>query len=150
MPYSLGAGQCSKSASLYQIKYMAKESFEIAASALVLVEAYKESKKYSSIAIDAGTMERDGKYFCQHLINLVTMEMDAVQAASLVTSLRSSASSDSIQYFSGWDVQRLARIVENKPPYSLVLNTPLVSKTSLQTSATRNLQRSSCVTIPAR
>jgi hypothetical protein len=41
------------------------------------------------------------------------------------------------------------RVKPNTPPYSLVLNTPLVSETFLRTSATRNLQRSSCVTIPA-
>jgi hypothetical protein len=41
------------------------------------------------------------------------------------------------------------RVRPNTPPYSLVLNTPLVSETFVQTSATRNLQRSSCVTILA-
>ncbi len=112
MPYSLGAGQGSKSACLYQIKYMAKECVEIASSASVLVEAYNDFKKYPSTADDAGTMERDGKFFCQHLINLVTMEMDGLQAASLVSGLRSSERSDSIIFFSGWDVQRLACIVE--------------------------------------
>jgi hypothetical protein len=41
------------------------------------------------------------------------------------------------------------RVRPNTPPYLLVLNTSLVFETFLQTSTTRNLQRSSCVTIPA-
>ena len=41
------------------------------------------------------------------------MELEGVQAASLVASLKSSGSSDAIHYFSGWDIQRLASIVAN-------------------------------------
>ena len=109
--YSLGAGQGSKSACLYQIKYMSKESVAIAAVQSVLVDAYNHNKKYASTAEDAGTQDRWAKYFCQRAINHSTIELEGVQAASLITSLRSSGSSDSINYFSGWDVERVARIV---------------------------------------
>ena len=95
---------------MYQIKYMSKECVAIAAVASVLVEAYNHNKKYASTAEDAGTQDRWGKYFCQRAINHSTMELEGVQAASLITTLRSSGSSDSIHYFSGWDVERLARI----------------------------------------
>ena len=40
VPYTLGAGQGSKGASMYQIKYMGKDCVEISASASVLVDAY--------------------------------------------------------------------------------------------------------------
>jgi hypothetical protein len=90
---------------------MSKDSVAISASASVLVDAYKHNKKYASTAEDAGTLDREGKYFCQRAINHSTMELEGVQAASLVASLKSSGSSDAIHYFSGWDIQRLAQIV---------------------------------------
>ena len=82
----------------------------IAAVASVLVEAYNHNKKYASTAEDADTQDRWAKYFCQRTINHSTLELEGVQAASLITTLRSSGSSDSIHYFSAWDVDRLARI----------------------------------------
>ena len=89
---------------------MSKDSVAISASASVLVDAYKHNKMYASTAEDAGTMDREGKYFCQRAINHSTMEMEGVQAASLVASLRSSDSSDAVHFYSGWDIRRLARI----------------------------------------
>jgi hypothetical protein len=112
VPLSLGAGQGSKGAALYQIKYMAKECVETAASATVLIDAHKHNKQYASTADDAGTIEREAKYFCQRVINHAAMELEAVQAAGIVLGLHSSGSSDSMQYFSGWDILRLARIAE--------------------------------------
>jgi hypothetical protein len=103
VPYSLGAGQGSKSASLYQIKYMRKDCVEIAGSASVLVDAYKHIKEFQSTALDSGTKERQAKHFCERVIN-TGMELEAVQAAALVLGIPSSGASDPIQYFSGWDV----------------------------------------------
>jgi hypothetical protein len=111
VPYTLGAGQSSKSACLYQIKYMSKDGVAITASASVLIDAYNHNKQYASTAEDAGSIDRKGKFYCQRALNHSTMELEGHQAASLVTSLPSSGSSDTIHFYSGWDIQRLARTV---------------------------------------
>ena len=107
---TLGAGQGSKSASLYQIKYMSKNSVDISQSASVLIEAYDHNVKYPSVAEDATTYDRIAKYFCQRVINHSAMELEGGQAAEIVLGERSSGSSDALVFFSGWDMQRLARI----------------------------------------
>lgn len=101
----------SKAANMYQIKYMTKACVEISASASVLLDALKHNKEYASTAVDTGTIDRTSKYFCQRAIHHSGMEMEGIQAAGIVTSLRSSGSSDVIHYYSAWDMQRLARIV---------------------------------------
>ena len=90
---------------------MSKDSVAITASASVLIDAYKHNEKYASTAEDADSTDRKGKYYCQRALNHSTMKLEGHQAASLVTSLPSSASSDVIHFYSGWDVQRLALIV---------------------------------------
>ena len=110
VPLTLGAGQGSKSASLYQIKYMSKNSVDISQSASVLIEAYDHNVKYPSVAEDATTYDRIAKYFCQRVINHSAMELEGGQAAEIVLGERSSGSSDALVFFSGWDMQRLARI----------------------------------------
>jgi hypothetical protein len=69
----------------------------------------KHIKEYHSTAEDSGTEERQAKHFCQRVINSA-MEIEAVQAAGVVCGIRSSGASDAIQYYSAWDVLRLARI----------------------------------------
>ncbi len=110
VPLTLGAGQGSKSASLYQIKYMSKNSVDIPQSASVLIDAMDHNAKYPSVAEDASTYDRIAKYFCQRVINHLAMELEGGQAAEIVMGERSSGSSDALVYFSGWDMQRLARI----------------------------------------
>ncbi len=90
---------------------MSKDSVAITASASVLIDAYNHNKQYASTAEDVGSIDRGGKYYCQRTLNHSTMELEGHQAASLVTSLPSSASSDAIHFYSGWDILRLARIV---------------------------------------
>jgi hypothetical protein len=88
---------------------MGKDCVEIAGSASVLVDAYKHIKEFPSTATDSGTKEREAKHFCERVIN-TGIELEAVQAAALVLGIPSSRASNPIQYFSGWDVLRLARI----------------------------------------
>ena len=110
VPLTTGAGQGSKAACFYQIKYMSKESVEISASASMLMDAYEHNKIYLSTADDAETYDRQAKYFCQRVLNHACMELEGLQAAGIVLGHRSSGSSDALVYYSGWDVQRLARI----------------------------------------
>lgn len=110
VPLTTGAGQGSKAACFYQIKYMSKESVEISASASMLMDAYQHNKIYLSTADDADTYDRQAKYFCQRVLNHACMELEGLQAAGIVLGHRSSGSSDALVYYSGWDVQRLARI----------------------------------------
>jgi hypothetical protein len=92
---------------------MGKDCVEIAASATMLLDAHKHIKEYPSSAEDTGTFDRLAKHFCQHVINTGNMELEALQAAGVVLNADSSGSSDSIQFYSGWEVLRLARIAEN-------------------------------------
>ena len=74
------------------------------------MDAYKHNKTYQSTAEDADTYGRQAIYYCQRVINHACMELEGSQAAGIVLGQRSSGSSDALVYFSGWDVQRLARI----------------------------------------
>jgi hypothetical protein len=82
VPLQLGAGQGSKGASLYQIKYMGKDCVEISASASVLLDAYEHVKNYPSAAPDTGTLDHSAVHFCQRVINNAAMELEGVQAAN--------------------------------------------------------------------
>ena len=110
VPYSLGAGSGSKSASLYQIKYMGKDCVEISASATMLIDAYEHIKQFPSSAEDAGSDDRRAIHFCQRVINTGGMELEGLQAAGVVLDVQSSGASDGIEYYSGWEILRLARI----------------------------------------
>jgi hypothetical protein len=89
---------------------MSKHNVDISQSASVLIEAFDHNAKFPSVAEDASTYDRIAKYFCQRVINHSAMELEGGQAAEIVMEERSSGSSDALVYFSGWDIQRLARI----------------------------------------
>ena len=97
-------------ASVYQIKYMGKDCVQISASASMLLDAMKNINEYPSSAEDTGTQDRRTIHFCQHAINKGCVEMEALQAAGVVLTIHSSGKSDAIQYYSGWDVVRVAKI----------------------------------------
>ena len=52
---SLGAGDGSKTAAMYQIKYMTKSAVDICAARSVIVDAHKHIKEFPSSAEDSGT-----------------------------------------------------------------------------------------------
>ena len=108
-PIPLGAGAASKGCSMYQIKYMGKDSVQISASASVLVQAFKDIKKYPSTAADSGSATRTTMHFAQRVLNHVSMELEATQAAAIVLGHASSAGTDEIEFHSSWDYVRLAR-----------------------------------------
>ena len=89
---------------------MSKNNVDISQSASVLIDAFDHNAKFPSVAEDASTYDRIAKYFCQRVINHSAMELEGGQAAEIVLGERSSGSSDALVYFSGWDIQRLARI----------------------------------------
>ena len=110
---TLGAGSGSKGSALYQAKYMSKECTEIVASSSVLIDAYNHIRQYESKAEDSGTEERDAKRYAQRVINSAAMELEAAQAAGIVLGMNSSGGSDAIEFYSGWDHQKLAEIVSS-------------------------------------
>jgi hypothetical protein len=89
---------------------MGKDCVEISASATMLLDAYEHIKKYPSSAEDTGTIDREAIYFCQRVINTGGMELEAVQAAGVVLNIPSSGAFDNFEYYSGWEVLRLAII----------------------------------------
>ena len=97
-------------ASIYQIKYMGKDCVQISASASMLIDAMKNIEEHPSTADDTGTQVRRNIHFCQHAINKGCVEMEALQAAGVVLGVHSSGKSDAIQYYSGWDMVRVAKI----------------------------------------
>ena len=90
---------------------MGKACVEISACASVLVDAHKHIKEFPSGAEDSGEAERTAKHFCQRAINHASMELEGVQAAGLVLGVGSSGSSNQNEYFSGWNMMNMARIV---------------------------------------
>jgi hypothetical protein len=107
--YLLGAGGASKSAAMYQIKYLSKESVDISASASTLVDAAIHNRDYESTADDAGEASRNAKYFAQRVLNSVNMELDSTQAAAMVLGHRSSTHTDLMDYHYGSDMAKVAR-----------------------------------------
>ena len=77
----------------------------------MLIDAHKHIKEFPSGAEDSGEVERTAKHFCQRVINHASMELEAVQAAGLVLGMGSSGSSFYIEYYSGWNMWKMARIV---------------------------------------
>ena len=111
VPYDLGAGEGSKGAAMYEIKYMGKDCVDLGAAASVLVDAAKHVREYPSVAEDSGEDGRTARHFAQHVINHSHMELEAVQAAGVVLGLRSSGSSGSVlQYHSAWDLVKQAQV----------------------------------------
>ena len=89
---------------------MGKDCVQISASASMLLDAIKNIEEHPSTADDTGTQVRRTIHFCQHAINKGCVEMEALQAAGVVLGVHSSGKSDAIQYYSGWDMVRLAKI----------------------------------------
>ena len=54
VPYDMGAGEASKGASMYEIKYMGKDCVELGAAASVLVDAARSVREFPSVAEDSG------------------------------------------------------------------------------------------------
>ena len=78
----LGAGTSSVSTSLYQIKYMGKETTEVSVAAPVLLDADKKVTRFESKADDAGTDTRRAMNFAHYVLNHASMELAATQACA--------------------------------------------------------------------
>jgi hypothetical protein len=110
VPLTLGAGQGSKSASLCTRSSTCRKTM------LTSLRAHQCSLRRSTImsnthpSWDATTYDRIAKYFCQRVINHSAMELEGEQATEIFLGERSAGSSDALVYFSGWDIQWLARI----------------------------------------
>ena len=89
-PLNLGAGASSISVAMYQIKYMGKETTEIALASSVLVDAQKSIRDHPSVAEDSGSLGRNAMHFMQRILNSAESEMEATRAASIVLGLASS------------------------------------------------------------
>ena len=108
VPLTLGAGAASKSTSMYQIKYMGKNSTKLSVSVPVLIDALRHVRNYPSTADDRDQPSRVAKYFTQHVINHSAVELEATQAAALVLGIGSSGGSDHIEYHHAWDYVKVA------------------------------------------
>ena len=108
---SLGAGDGSKTAAMYQIKYMTKSAVDICAARSVIVDAHKHIREFPSSAEDSGTVDRSARHFVQSIINKSTMELEAAQAASIVLQQASSTCADTLKFASLWELRTLACIV---------------------------------------
>ena len=108
---SLGAGDGSKTAAMYQIKYMTKSAVDICAARSVIVDAHKHIQEFPSRAEDSGTVDRSTRHFVQRIINKSTMELEASQAACIVLQQESSTCADTLKFSSLWELRKLACIV---------------------------------------
>ena len=108
---SLGAGDGSKTAAMYQIKYMTKSAVDICAARSVIVDAHKHIQEFPSSAEDSGTVDRSTRHFVQRIINKSTMELEASQAACIVLQQESSTCADTLKFSSLWELRKLACIV---------------------------------------
>ena len=69
-PLMLGAGQSAKGAGLYMCKYMVKESYAVAASISVLLDARRNIAAYPTQASDDGA-DRTTKHFLQRVFSSI-------------------------------------------------------------------------------
>ena len=107
-PLNLGAGASSISVAMYQIKYMGKETTEIALASSVLVDAQKSIRDHPSVAEDSGSLGRNAMHFMQRILNSAESEMEATRAASIVLGLASSGASAENSFMWFWDYVKLA------------------------------------------
>ena len=103
----LGAGAASVATSLYQIKYIGKETTEIAVAGPVFLDAQNKVDKYESKAEDKGSEKRRAMNFAHYVLNHASMELAATQAASLVLGHKSGRSSHVLEYHYAWDYVKL-------------------------------------------
>ena len=109
--YANGSGAAAKAAAFYQIKYMGKDTVDISASASVLIDARRNIDKYPSKATDTGEADRTAKHYTQRVLNFADMELDATSAAGICLNQNSSGSSDTMEYFYGWDHVRVLLVL---------------------------------------
>jgi len=111
----LGGGECARACMYYMVKYVTKNSVELAASLSVFAGALKHVEKYKSKAEDSGTSERDARYWSQRILNSLqgAMELSDTQAAAMLLNATASVGSCSFRYFQFWPLMKLA--VESQP-----------------------------------
>ena len=115
--YMLGAEEQAQAAAMYIVDYMVKDANSLQATLSAGMMALDLSKKYKSIAEDAGEVERTGKYFIQKFISQYsnTAEVSTTQAAAIVLQLPSSFSSIGFQYLFVKDMLAYVKdIIENR------------------------------------
>ena len=111
-PYFLGAGEGARAAIFYMIKYITKDSVELSASLTVFADALASTKKYGSVAEDAGTAARDGKLFAHRILNMLnggTQEFSDTQLAAMLIGCDASFTTNAYFYFYWSSYVQLAR-----------------------------------------
>jgi len=111
-PLLLGAGDTAKGASMYMLKYMVKDAYDLAASLSVLADARKHIQAYPSRADDTGTAARCTRHFLQRVLNASATELAPTQAAAIVLGVRSSGHSHTFVNAYVWDAVHLLEVVQ--------------------------------------
>ena len=106
--HAVGVGQASKNAGVYLVKYLSKDSVQIAISADAIVDAHTRAEQHPSTAEDSGTATWKAQQHMQIIHNHNVIELDGVQVAAMVLGIKSSGGSENMSYYSGSDARRVA------------------------------------------
>ena len=108
-PQSLGGGAGSVAASLYEIKYMGKETTDLCVAGPLFLEALRAVRMRDSKADDKGTDTRFAMNFAHHVINHASIELAPTQCASVVLGHPSGRSTHKETFVYAWYYVRAAK-----------------------------------------
>jgi len=96
----LGSLEQAKAILFYLLKYITKDSVQLASTVSVIKYAQDKKKEYGSLAEDAGTVRRDGIHFLQIILNKLTglKELSDTQAAAALLGMPSQETTCKTKY----------------------------------------------------